>query len=302
MKIGRYLVLFVIFGCITGLLAQESWIDPELEKQRYPDLLATEAQQDVNILDAYSRLGTMGRLVAMAKRDRERGFKELAEPLVFKHIFFRELRFTPRNTYVRYVKEDKDFLLAGFSDTADETLADIQNRIQIVSSQGVQAKPVVFNTREGIELTQYDYIYSKNEPSRPVIGSKRKTATLFFTQDPQNPLVFQLEQVVLKVLEHDQRNNRLFKQVIIDPSPLTKEMDDIIIIQRYNTKPMQVTLLAEVWNSSNYPHRTRFKQKFLVKQLDHFFRLYRMVDGFAESSGNGYREKLLDELEKSNRY
>ena len=91
-------------------------------------------------------------------------------------------------------------------------------------------------------------------------------------------------------------------QLIIDPSPTDDQLDDIIIFDRYNQKPANVTVLGTMSNTPVNPHRTIFKQKFYLKVLDHFFRLFRMVDGYAVREGNDYNRNLLEKVDKGLEY
>ncbi len=287
-----------------ALIAKPKIIDREAEKKAYPDLQTTEGILDRNILEAYKRLGLFGPLVNMAKEDREKYFKERQDPLDFRHSL-KNIVYTPRNTYVRYVKEGADFLLVGLGDTA-ETLAKISEKTAEANNAGVQIANFAFQEREGIELTQFEFIYSDDEPTREAIGSRRKSLSLFYRRTGQGNVDteqdFTLDLVVTRIVHDNFKKGVKDVEVIIDPTPLTENMDDVIIIHRYNQKPSQVILVGTMPNTPNFPQRNTFKQKFYNKMLDHYNILYRLLDGYAKKDGNAYNDSVLRLLRRSTEY
>jgi hypothetical protein len=284
--------------------AQPKLIDREEEKKEYPDLQQTEAILDKNIQDAYKRISIFGPLVNLAKNDRSKYFKQKEEPFNFEHGL-KNIVYTPRNTYIRYVKESPEFLLVGFG-TTQEVLAKIKERIDYVNNQGVKVPQLGFQNRDGIELTQFEFVYAEDTPTREVVGSRRKSLTLFYDRVNQStidtPQDFKLTMVVSRIINHHIRDGVKDVELIVDPDPNTENMDDVIILHRYNEKPTQVIVLGSMHNTPNYPHRVVFKRDFYLQLLDHFNSLYRMVDGYAKKDSNEYNQKVLQLLKKEMEY
>jgi len=284
--------------------AQPKLIDREEEKKEYPDLQQTEAILDKNIQDAYKRISIFGPLVNLAKNDRSKYFKQKEEPFNFEHGL-KNIVYTPRNTYIRYVKESPEFLLVGFG-TTQEVLAKIKERIDYVNNQGVKVPQLGFQNRDGIELTQFEFVYADDTPTREVVGSRRKSLTLFYDRVNQStidtPQDFKLTMVVSRIINHHIRDGIKDLELIVDPDPNTENMDDVIILHRYNEKPTQVIVLGSMHNTPNNPHRVVFKRDFYLQLLDHFNSLYRMVDGYAKKDSNEYNQKVLQLLKKEMEY
>jgi len=284
--------------------AQPKLIDREEEKKEYPDLQQTEAILDKNIQDAYKRISIFGPLVNLAKNDRSKYFKQKEDPFNFEYGL-KNIVYTPRNTYIRYVKESPEFLLVGFG-TTQEVLAKIKERIDYVNGQGVKVPPLSFQNRDGIELTQFEFVYAEDTPTREVVGSRRKSLTLFYDRVNQStidsPQDFKLTMVVSRVINHHIRDGVKDVELIVDPDPNTENMDDVIILHRYNEKPTQVIVLGSMHNTPNNPHRVVFKRDFYLQLLDHFNSLYRMVDGYAKKDSNEYNQKVLQLLKKEMEY
>lgn len=284
--------------------AQPKLIDREEEKKEYPDLQQTEAILDKNIQDAYKRISIFGPLVNLAKNDRSKYFKQKEDPFNFEHGL-KNIVYTPRNTYIRYVKESPEFLLVGFG-TTQEVLAKIKERIDYVNDQGVKVPQLGFQNRDGIELTQFEFVYADDTPTREVVGSRRKSLTLFYDRVNQStidtPQDFKLTMVVSRIINHHIRDGVKDVELIVDPDPNTENMDDVIILHRYNEKPTQVIVLGSMHNTPNNPHRVVFKRDFYLQLLDHFNSLYRMIDGYAKKDSNEYNQKVLQLLKKEMEY
>ncbi|MBX7058097.1 MAG: hypothetical protein K1X75_08510 [Leptospirales bacterium] len=289
---------------IGSLSAQPRTVNRTQEAADYPDLQATENQHQKNIFEAYKRLATVGWLVQMAQADRATGFQEAQDPLNFEYTF-RFIKYTPRNTYIRYVKEEPQFLLNSFG-AVDQIRGAIANKVQAAKSAGVTgATDIQFQTRDGIELTQFDFIYANDPDQRRAIGSRRKSLTLFFTQTNQQPDAeqqFNLSLVVSRIVEDNFRQGVRNVQLIIDPSPQDEKMDDVIILDRYNMKPTNITVLGMMSNTTTNPHRMIFKQRYYSRMLDHFYRLYSMVANYASKDDNDYNDEVLQRLEHSMDY
>ena len=283
-----------------SVLAQPKVVDRKTEKEEYPALQVTEEKQEMNILHVQKRINTFGRLVALAREDREMMFQRLENPNDFRHTM-KNLEYTPRNTYIRYVKESPDFVFVGMGKT-DEVMGSIRELTQRGNAGGINVPELAFQQRDGIELTQFEFL--KDEKNQAV-GSRRKSLTMFFTQtntQADTAQNLELSMTVTRIVNDQQKDGVKTVEIVIDPTPLDQQMDDVIVIRRYNYKVPQVTILGMMSNTPNFPHRTRFKKKYQNKLLEHFYRLYMLVDGYANKDQNDYNENLIEELESSLEY
>ncbi|HMU84479.1 MAG TPA: hypothetical protein PKE49_05375 [Leptospiraceae bacterium] len=299
--------------CAAGVLtAEPKVIDRIAEAKDYPDLQNTEKEQDNNIQDAYKRLTAYAPLVALAAKDRANSFKERAEPLRFEHTF-RNVKYTPRNTYVRYVKEsDKapgDVMLVGLGDlkTIEDLIAQKTAQANAAGMpNGEQIAPFKFGNRDGVELTQFQFIIREDADKIRAIGSRRKSVILFYkpaaAATPDTIGAQDLDLVVTRIVEDDYDAGVKDVEVIIDPSPSTPGTNDVITLHRYNYKVTTCAILGTMSNTPNYPHRAAFKQKFYARLMDHFDTLYRMVDTYAKRDGNDVNEKTIDRMNHSMDY
>lgn len=308
MKFGKLIVAAVslaLAGLIASLAAQPKLVNKEEEAKEFAALQETEAHQDKVIHTAYTdNLEEMGFLVPMLKQDRAFRFAEEKDPLDFENTF-RFVEITPRNSYIRYVKEDAQFLLNTFG-TVQETLALVEEEVKEAQNANVKAEPLTFKERDGVELTQYNFIYDIVDGERRAIGSRRKSLTLFFEPNaeqstPREP-AYTLTMAVARVVEDNFRDGVRNIELIIDMTPQTAEMEDVIILHRYNQKPTNAIVLGGMHNTASYPHRLRFKQKFYRHYLDHFYRLYAMVANYASKGDNDYNEEVIENFEQSMDY
>lgn len=312
---SRKTLLFsaALIGFVSiSLYGQQKLIDRKEEAQRFAELQKTERIQDKNIISSNQMLAGFGHLVEQARTDRLVKWQEVNVDAMSFENTFRLLKFTPRNTYIRYVediedlKKDKDgkikgnFILAGFGDM-QEIQQEMEKEVKLAKNIGVDAKAIQFNRgRVGIELIQFDFIYAEDRDARRAVGSKRKGLSLYFTKGKDGAM--NLDMVVIRVIDDHMRNGLRNLQVIIDPTPLDDQLDDILIFDRYNQKPTKVTVLGMMKNTPTSSHRLEFKQKFYQKLLTHFYRLYRMVDAYSTTGAEGYNESVLKKLEDSLTY
>lgn len=292
------------FAVLIGTLsAKPPVVNPQEEQEKYPDLQKTEDLLEESILQSYTRMQSFGHLVALVKEDRALAAAELEDKYDFRNRF-RNVKYTPRNTYIRFVKESPEFLLVGFGEL-DQINEETQKQLQLAQEAGLQIQAPQFGNREGVELTQFEFIYDPDSPKRVAIGSIRKSLTLFVTPGQNEADAEQevkVSAVVTKLVEDDFKQGIRNIELVYDPSPDTKEMEDVVIYHRYNYKVPNVVLLPTMNNTANYPHRIEFKRKFYVKLIDHYNMLYRLVDGYARKDGNEYNEEVLDLLKKHTQY
>ncbi len=302
MNIRWKTVVIALLGALLvgNLSAKPRVINREQEKEQFPDLQVTEKLQEQNINNVMKRINDFGILVPLAQEDRMQAFKALDNPLDFRYTS-RNIFYTPRNTYVRYVKEKPDVITVGLG-TVDEVKGIINEKVQEARASSVKANDIQFGgSRDGIELTQFEFIRANIGFERDVVvGSLRKSVTLYFkpaaNQGADSQQETQLDMVVTRVVDDNQRNGVRDVELVIDPSPMDDNMDDIVIVHRYNKKVPQAMVVGAMANTPTFPLRVQFKQKFYVKLMDHFFRLYRLVENYAHKDSNKYQENVVEEL------
>ncbi|MDH5655882.1 MAG: hypothetical protein OEZ34_08240 [Spirochaetia bacterium] len=297
-----FLVIFLL-GVLGSLNAQPLPFNREQEQKDFPEIYKSERIQDANIFNAYKSLSSYGHLVQMAQEDRMMNFERIKDPYN-PNALKRNITYTPRNTYVRYVKESAELLLIGFG-PLDKVQATISEKVKVANANNIPAKEIQFGNRGGIELTQFTFIYDPKDPKREAIGSRRKTVTLFFDQtnqaaDAQQNLA--LSAVVARVVNDNFIEGSRNIELIIDPSPGDEQLEDVMIIHRENNKDAQAISAGMMRNNGAYPHRLRFKQRFYSTFLSDFDRLYTLVDSYSQRDGEAYNESVILELENQMDY
>jgi len=300
----RILIIAISTLLVAGIGAEPKIIDRAFEAKTYPDLQATEKMHEANIQIVYKAMNQYGPLVPLAAKDRATAFKEKTDPLKFENTF-RFIKFTPMQTYARYVKESADFILSGMGDPK-VVLETIAMRGKQANDAGITAPAFQFQNREGIELTQYSFIYREIKEGKPAIGSRRKSVLLFFKPgagtQADSESSSQLDLVVTRIVEDNLVEGVKHTEIIIDPTPLTTEMDDVITLHRYNFEVTTCVMLATMSNTPVNPDRVTFKKQFYVHLLDQFHIFYRLVDSYSKRDGNDINEKTLDRMNHSMDY
>lgn len=305
MKRWKLLFSLVVVVPLTSILAVlPPIVDREAEREEYPGLQNTEALRDGNILEYNERLGQLGALVIMSREDRATAFAERENPYDMNNLF-RFIRYTPRNTYVRYVQESFDFILVGMGEPED-LMEEIQRATDEAARANVNVPALEFQNRDGIELTQFEFIYDHEHlATREAIGSRRKSLTLFFRPgeggaDRAEDLV--LDAVVTRVVDDNFREDKRFVQVIVDPTPLEESMDNVWVFQREGERITDARILGTMENTPTNPHRLNFKRNFYNKLVSHYDVLYTMVDNYANTDDNRYNRELIRSLNRSMEY
>ncbi len=305
-KTFQWMGAFVLLTAIVAgeLSAQQLKINRKVEAGSFPDLQKTEDIQDKNISDVYKRLAAFGHLVEMVRQDRLNAFREENVDRLNFDYTHRDVDYTPHNTYVRFVHNGDEFNMVGIGETK-RLMAEVNEKVAVAKAVGVNATEIRFPDLDGIELTKFDFLYEVINQERIAIGSRRKSIALYFQPGdvgPDQERRFNLEMAITRVVDDNFQEASRNVQLIIDPSPADENSDDVVILHRYNQKPAVVTVLGTMQNSANYPHRIEFKQKFYLKLLDNFFRLFRLVDGYSTKDGNDFNNNLLEHLERGNQY
>lgn len=303
---GKTLIAGAVASLILAgvVIGKPRVIDREDESKQYPDLQETEKGIEKNIVDTFKEFNNFGYLVAYLKEDRNLEFNAQRDPYDFR-FRLENVNYTPRNTYIRYVKSSPEFVMVGFGVPSD-VQALINEKVEEAKAAQVNAVMPDLNGIEGMELTQFDFIKEDTKKeAREVVGSVRKSMSLYYEQVNQQADTEQqlkLKMAIMLVVDDHLRDGVKDKELIIDPSPLDDNMDDIIIVHRYNKKVPSVTILGTVDNTPSFPTRNKFKQKFYKKLSNQFYRMYQLVDNYAVKDDNEYNEDLTEELIEQMRY
>ena len=263
-KLLGSVVLFTLL-LSSVLFAQWKLVDRQKENKKYQSLQQSGKSWDRNIQEAYGQLAQFGFLVELAKRDRAIAILAEKEPHDFRHDK-RDLKFVPWRNNIRYVKEGEQFLLNSFGKLS-EVKELIKKKVELAAKNNVTVPNPNIGGREGVEVSQFGFVYAKDPDKTRAIGSQRKWIGLYFAQPGQNELSF----ASLRVEYHNFRSGVKEIELIIDPSPIDDQMEDIVIVHRYNQTAPKVYLLALMHNNKSFAHRNEFKKKYDAYLRGSFF-------------------------------
>ncbi len=176
MKFRKWIIALIAIAVGSSVFAQPRLVNRDEERKEFPDLQETEANQEKNVQETYTNLQRMGFLVKMTEIDRQTIFEEqLPENQYDFTKTFRFVNYTPRNTYIRFVANEQQFMLNTFG-AADEIKKLMDERV--AKAKEIKAwsteqgyKDINFGgDKKGIELTQFDFIHSTDEKVQRVIG------------------------------------------------------------------------------------------------------------------------------------
>ncbi len=285
------------------LFAQPGLIDRAAEKVDHAALQFGEKILDKNIQEAYEYLKSLGYLSALAKSDRALAIKAEKEPYNFRYDQ-RALKYVPWRNSVRYVKESDLFLLNTFGST-EETLALIQEQVTKARLQKIDIPNFQLGSRDGVEISVFGFLYVKDKDKTRSIGSIRRTLRMFYVPTgrlPNGEQDYDLGLVSLRIVYDNFRQGNKDVEVIIDPSPNDEQMDDLIILHRYNQAPSDVYLLGLMHNTKTFSHRYDFKRKYYSYFRDQFLQLLQRVTKYNTFSTNASHEEQVKRLDRGLRY
>lgn len=291
-KILGSLVLFT-FLLSSALSAQWKLRDRKGEDKKYPSLQKTGKYWDKDIQLAYAQLSQFGFIVELAKNDRATAILAEKEPHS-PHYSERDLKFVPWRSSIRYVKEGEQFLLKSFGKLS-KVKELISKSIKLASQSNVVVPNPSFGDREGVEISQFGFIYKKDPDKTRAIGFQRKWINIFFSQASQN-------QISLATLRVEYNNFRLgVKEIdlIIDPSPMDGQMRDIVILHRYNETDPKVYLLALMYNDKGANHRNQFKAKYSHYLRGDFLQIFKRIGAYNKLNYSASHEGYLKRLNRS---
>ena len=292
-KILRSALLSTFF--LSSLLfAQWKLIDREGEKQQYQSLEKTGKSWDKNVQEAFGQLARFGFLIELAKKDRATAILAEKEPHNFRHDK-RELKLVPWRNSIRYIKEGDQFILNSFG-KIEEIKGLVSKKIQLAAQNNVQVPNLTIGAREGVEISQFGFIYANDPDKTRAVGSQRKWMSLYYN----NPN--ELAAVVLRVEYHNFRAGVKETELVIDPSPVDDQMDDIIILHRYNQVEPKVYLVALMHNDKAYNNRNKFKSKYHGYVRGHFLQMIERISNYNILNPTKAHEKEVDRLERGLSY
>ena len=291
-------LVFIFTLLLSGVLfAQRRIIDKQEENLKYKLLQQTGKGWDKSIQEVFSQLAQFGFLVELAKNDRATAILAEKEPYNFRYDK-RHLKFVPWRSNIRYVKEGDSLLLNSFGKIS-EVKELINKKIQLATAQNnvKVANPSIGN-RDGVEISQFGFVYAKGPDKTRVIGTQRKWISLYFAQ----PARAELSLATIRIEYHDFREGVKEVELIIDPSPTDKQMEDIVIIHRYNQTVPEVYLLALMSNDKSFAHRNQFKKKYHGYLRSHFLQSLRRMAAYNTLTTHGAHEKEVKRLERGLEY
>ena len=285
----KRLIIGFIFILLLGsaLFAQRKVIDRQQENLQYKSLQIAGKTWDKKIQEVYKKLEHFGFLVALAKDDRKKAILGEKEPLDFRHDR-RHLKFVPWRNSIRYVKEGEDFLLNSFGDI-EEVKALIAKKIQLAAQNNMTVPKPNIGNREGFELSQFGFIYVKDPDKTRAIGTQRRRLTLYFSGPNQ-----QLAAATMRIEYHNFREDVKEIELIIDPTPIDKQMEDIVILHRHNKKEAKVDLLALMHNSKAFANRNKFKSKYHNYLRVHFFQSIQRIATYNVLNPQKFNQKAFE--------
>ena len=292
-----YIIATMAILLFSGLVFAQPLIDRAAEREEFRSLQYAEKIQDKNIQETFDYLETFGYMTDMMKFDRSLAVKAEKEPHNFRNDL-RKLKYVPWRNTLRYVKEGEAFLLTSFGDI-EEVKGLIQSKLTVARSHKIALPEFGYGQREGIELTWYGFLYEKGKEKRRAIGSQSKSLTLYFAPTDKNQFNqqnYRLDRATLKIVYHDMLRDSKDVELIIDPTPKDDQMDDIVILHRYNFAPSSVYVLGMMHNNKSFTHRFDFKKKyhnFLRNQFLQMFQRIAKYNKYSENVNHGLHVKRL---------
>ena len=294
-KISALVLLFTLL-LSSVLFAQWKLIDRQEESQKYQSLQQSGKGWDKNVQETYGQLAQFGFLVELAKKDRATAILAEKEPHNFRHDK-RDLKFVPWRNNIRYVKEGEQFLFNSFG-KVEEVKALINKKIQLAAQNKVTVPNPNIGNREGVEISQFGFIYARDPDKTRAIGSQRKWISLYFNQPATNELSF----VTIRVEHHNFRAGVKEIELILDPSPTDDQTEDIVVIHRYNQTEPKVYLLALMHNDKSYDHRNQFKNRYHEYLRSHFLQMFKRIATYNAFNPYKAHDKEVERLDRGLEY
>ena len=285
---------FIIFFFSNTLFSQSPVVNREQEKKNFASLHFTEKRLGQNIKEAYESLSKFAYLIKLAKEDRLRAIQAEKEPHNFRHDF-KALKYVPWRNNIRYVKEGDKFILNSFG-KVNEIKELINERVTQARANNILIDKINFQAREGIEFSQFSFIYAKDSDKTRAVGAQRKWLSLYF--NPNKTLALSTLQVEYNNLRRGVKEIEL----IIDPSPTDNNLDDLVIVHRYNQGPAKVYLVGMMYNNKSFNNRNNFKIKYNNYLRNKFLQMFQRVAKYNNYNSHEGHKKHFERLERGLEY
>ncbi len=286
---------FFIIASLS-ISAQEAVVDREKEKKKFKSLYYSEKIWEKNIKSAYDTLGSFGHLVKLAKNDRALSVLSEKEPLNFNHDKV-ALRYVPWRSSIRYVKEGERLILNTFG-KLEEVKTLIKSKIDLAKMNKINASDLNIGNRDGIELSRFGFIRVKDPDKIRAIGSQRDWLSLFFAPQGNDKKGL----IALATLRTEYNNLRAGVkdvQIIIDPSPMDDNFDDIVIISRYNQDTPSVSLVGLMRNDKSFSHRNEFKRRYHKFLRHEFVQIVKRISKYNSITSNELHTKQFKIMDRN---
>ncbi|MDH5717472.1 MAG: hypothetical protein OEZ22_07510 [Spirochaetia bacterium] len=145
--------------------------------------------------------------------------------------------------------------------------------------------------KDYIEIESYSFngkSYNKNN----IVGMTTKKMKLFFNGNT-------LTKVETSVMQEDYEKRTKTENTIIDVTPLTKDLSDVVITNTVNSGNPYNLIVKDMENTVSNPMRIEFKRNFYLKNLMYFEKLFRYTESFQVQKDKNNDEKIIKELTDS---
>jgi hypothetical protein len=178
----------------------------------------------------------------------------------------------------------------------NEGIAGVLQKYKLMENKDIKIIPyqVDYSVEKDYILIER-HMFMRDMMDVKVVGEKRKSVKLYGSGGS-------LAKIESMIYERDYNNANEHYVEIIDPSPMTEGLDDVIIKQTFNKKLVFNKTLGEMKNTTAFPVRNDFKRNFYIPHLTYF---YNTVLSIAETYSKGAKDtdsSVTDFLQRSTQY
>ncbi len=145
-----------------------------------------------------------------------------------------------------------------------------------------------------IEIESYSFI-PESYIFKNLVGMRSKIMRLYYGQGNQ------ASRIETKFYDHNFLTHKKNQSSIIDPSPMTNDMSDVLITDQLGRSPQYKSTLGKIENSIAKPMRTAFKKDYL-QHLANFERLLKFTEDLQIEYGSHVDRKVIKSMKRSLRY
>ena len=145
-----------------------------------------------------------------------------------------------------------------------------------------------------IEIESYSFI-PESDIFTNLVGIRSKVMRLYYGQGNQ------ASKIETKFFNHNFLTHEKNQSSIIDPSPMTSDMSDVLITDQLNSSPQYKSALGKIENSISKPMRIVFKKDYL-KNLVNFEKLLKFTESFQIKYGIDADQRVINNIKESLKY